>query len=111
MRVMTNGTNLITKQDAGRGLDAQFLVLGEGLSVVLLYINLSVTLDAEFATLRTLLITYCPLCASFSAPFRWIIESRSMTPATPIKQTCSLCVAGPGSHIVRFPVSQSNDST
>jgi len=78
MRLMTSGTKVITKQEAGRGLDAQFRVLGEGLPVVLPYIDQGVILDAEFATLKTLLTTYYPLCASFSEPFQTAIESRSM---------------------------------
>jgi multisite-specific tRNA:(cytosine-C5)-methyltransferase len=94
MRLMTSGTKVITKQEAGRGLEAQFRVLGEGLPVVLPYIDPSVILDTEFATLKTLLITYYPLCSSFSDPFRSVIENRS-----------------PGSHIVRFSAGQSNDST
>jgi multisite-specific tRNA:(cytosine-C5)-methyltransferase len=79
MRLMTSGTKVITKQEAGRGLEAQFRVLGEGLPVVLPYIDPSVILDTEFSTLKTLLMTYYPLCASFSEPFRTIIESRSKT--------------------------------
>ncbi|OAX37510.1 S-adenosyl-L-methionine-dependent methyltransferase [Rhizopogon vinicolor AM-OR11-026] len=94
MRLMTSGTKVITKQEAGRGLEAQFRVLGEGLPVVLPYIDPSVILDTEFATLRTLLMTYYPLCTSFSEPFRTAMESRS-----------------PGSHIIRFPAGQSDDST
>jgi len=78
MRLMTSGTKVITKQEAGRGLDAQFRILGEGLPVVLPYIDPGVILDAEFATLKTLLMTYYPLCASFSEPFQTAIESRSM---------------------------------
>jgi multisite-specific tRNA:(cytosine-C5)-methyltransferase len=78
MRLMTSGTKVITKQEAGRGLEAQFRVLGEGLPVVLPYIDPSVILDTEFATLKTLLMTYYPLCVSFSEPFRSAIDSRSM---------------------------------
>jgi multisite-specific tRNA:(cytosine-C5)-methyltransferase len=78
MRLMTSGTKVITKQEAGRGLEAQFRVLGEGLPVVLPYIDPSVILDAEFATLKTLLMTYYPLCASFADPFRSVIENKSM---------------------------------
>jgi multisite-specific tRNA:(cytosine-C5)-methyltransferase len=79
MRLMTSGTKVITKQEAGRGLEAQFRVLGEGLPVVLPYIDPSVILDTEFSTLKTLLMTYYPLCVSFSEPFRTVIESRSKT--------------------------------
>lgn len=84
MRLMTSGTKVITKQEAGRGLEAQFRVLGEGLPVVLPYIDPSVILDTEFSTLRTLLMTYYPLCTSFSEPFRTAIESRSKALATTI---------------------------
>jgi multisite-specific tRNA:(cytosine-C5)-methyltransferase len=108
---MTSGTKVITKQEAGRGLEAQFRVLGEGLPVVLPYIDPSVILDTEFATLKTLLMTNYPLCASFSEPFQSAIESRSMPLAITVDSTCLYCVLGPGSHIVRFPAGQSDDST
>ncbi|KAG1815222.1 uncharacterized protein BJ212DRAFT_264018 [Suillus subaureus] len=68
----------ITKQEAGRGLEAQFRVLGEGLPVVLPYIDPSVILDAKFAPLKTLLMAYYPPCTSFLDPFRSVIENRSM---------------------------------
>lgn len=111
MRLMTSGTKVITKQEAGRGLEAQFRVLGEGLPVVLPYIDPSVILDAEFATLKTLLITYYPLCTSFSEPFQTVIESRSMALATTFDWICSHRILGPGSHIIRIQAGQSDDST
>ncbi|KAG1859569.1 S-adenosyl-L-methionine-dependent methyltransferase [Suillus subalutaceus] len=86
MRLMTSGTKVITKQEAGRGLEAQFRVLGEGLPVVLPYIDPSVILDAEFVTLKTLLITYYPLCYIIFGPNK-----------------------SPGSHIVRFPAGCPHD--
>ncbi|KAF8551427.1 S-adenosyl-L-methionine-dependent methyltransferase [Imleria badia] len=94
MRLMTSGTKVITKQDAGRGMDAHFRVLGEGLPVVLPYIDPATIMTGDFAALRVLLQTYYPLCASLQEPFRSAIEAR-----------------GSGSHVVRFPASQSTDTT
>ena len=76
MRLMTAGTKVITKQDAGRGMDAQFRVLGEGLPVVLPYMDPAVIMVADVRALRVLLQTYYPLCASFGEPFREAIEAR-----------------------------------
>ncbi|KAF9226412.1 S-adenosyl-L-methionine-dependent methyltransferase [Gyrodon lividus] len=94
MRLMTSGTKVITKQEAGRGMDTHFRILGEGLPVVLPYVNPEAIMVAGFATLKTLLQTYYPLCASFPEPFKSAIEARSA-----------------GSHVVRFPASQSADTT
>ncbi|KAG8216542.1 S-adenosyl-L-methionine-dependent methyltransferase [Butyriboletus roseoflavus] len=94
MRLMTSGTKVITKQEAGRGMDANFRILGEGLPVVLPYIDPATIMTADFATLRVLLQTYYPLCVSFREPFKSAIEAR-----------------GCGSHVVRFPASQSVDTT
>lgn len=76
IRLMTSGTKVITKQEAGRGMDAHFRILGEGLPVVLPYIDPTMIMTADFATLRALLQTYYPLCASFQEPFRSAIEAR-----------------------------------
>ncbi|KAN0086028.1 S-adenosyl-L-methionine-dependent methyltransferase [Tylopilus felleus] len=97
MRLMTAGTKVITKQDAaaGRGFsDAHFRILGEGLPVVLPYVDPGTIVTADGAALRTLLQTYYPLCTSFQEPFRSVIEAR-----------------GSGSHVVRFPAAQTPDST
>jgi multisite-specific tRNA:(cytosine-C5)-methyltransferase len=76
MRLMTAGTKVITKQDAGRGMDAQFRVLGEGLPVVLPYLDSGTIMTADVRVLRVVLQTYYPLCASFEEPFRSAIEAR-----------------------------------
>ena len=39
MRLMTACTKVISRQDAGRGMDAQFRIMGEGLPVLLPYID------------------------------------------------------------------------
>ncbi|EGO03524.1 hypothetical protein SERLA73DRAFT_101720 [Serpula lacrymans var. lacrymans S7.3] len=94
LRLLTCGTKVITKQEAGRGLDTQFRVLGEGLPVVLPYINPESIMTSELSTLKTLLEAYYPLCTAFPEPFQSVIEAR----------------AG-GSHIVRFPSGKWKDST
>ena len=73
---MTAGTKVITKQDAGRGMDAQFRILGEGLPVVLPYLNPERIMTADVGVLRVVLQTYYPLCTSFGEPFRSAIEAR-----------------------------------
>jgi multisite-specific tRNA:(cytosine-C5)-methyltransferase len=59
----------LMKQETGWGVKVQFRVRGEGLPVVLPYIDPNVKLDAEFATLKTRLMTNHLLYASFSDPF------------------------------------------
>ncbi|KAF8434864.1 S-adenosyl-L-methionine-dependent methyltransferase [Boletus edulis BED1] len=93
MRLMTAGTKVITKQEAGRGMDAHFRILGEGLPVVLPYIDPATIMMADLKALKVLLQTYYPLCISFQEPFRSAIEAR-----------------GSGSHVVRFLASQSADA-
>ncbi|KAF9472978.1 S-adenosyl-L-methionine-dependent methyltransferase [Pholiota conissans] len=69
--------------------EAQFRVLGEGLPVVLPYVDPAFIIDGDMKTLRTLVEAYYPLCASFEEPFRGVVEGRAS-----------------GSHIVRFPLGQ-----
>ena len=78
MRLMASGTKVITKQEAARGIDAQYRVLGEGLPVVLPYIKPETILHSNFAALRVLLQSYYPLCASFGEPFRSEMDARGM---------------------------------
>ncbi|KIO09579.1 hypothetical protein M404DRAFT_14128 [Pisolithus tinctorius Marx 270] len=94
MRLMASGTKVITKQEAARGMDAQYRVLGEGLPVVLPYIKPEMIMHANFGALKALLQNYYPLCASFGEPFRSEIEAKD-----------------PGSHIVRFLAETSMDTT
>ncbi|KAH7882343.1 S-adenosyl-L-methionine-dependent methyltransferase [Phlebopus sp. FC_14] len=94
MRLMTSGTKVITRQDAARGMEAQFRILGEGLPVVLPYVNPETIMDTDLSTLKTLLQTYYPLCTSFPEPFKSAIEAR-----------------GSGSHVVRFAAGQWGDVT
>ncbi|KAI6037626.1 S-adenosyl-L-methionine-dependent methyltransferase [Pisolithus marmoratus] len=94
MRLMASGTKVITKQEAARGMDAQYRVLGEGLPVVLPYIKPEAIMYADLGVLKALLQNYYPLCASFGEPFRSEMEARA-----------------PGSHIVRFLAETSVDTT
>ena len=76
MRLMTAGTKVTTKQDAGRGMDPQFRILGKGLPVVLPNLDPEGIMTASVGVLKVVLETYCPLCASFGKPFRPAIEAR-----------------------------------
>ncbi|KAF4563898.1 hypothetical protein EYR36_003142 [Pleurotus pulmonarius] len=86
IRLTTAGTKVFAKQEAGKDGDAQFRVLGEGLPVVLPYIDPSTIMESGVSTLRILLKAYHPACASFEEPFRSQIESKSI-----------------GNHILRVP--------
>ncbi|KDQ22272.1 hypothetical protein PLEOSDRAFT_1059847 [Pleurotus ostreatus PC15] len=78
IRLTTAGTKVLAKQEAGRDGDAQFRVLGEGLPVVLPYIDPSTIMESGVGTLRILLKAYHPTCASFEEPFRSQIESKDI---------------------------------
>ena len=88
MRLMTAGTKVITKQDAGRGMDAQFRILGEGLPVVLPYLDPERIMTADVGVLKVVLQTYYPLCTSFGEPFRSAIEARGKR----YRDDAALCV-------------------
>jgi multisite-specific tRNA:(cytosine-C5)-methyltransferase len=74
IRLTTAGTKVFAKQEAGKGLDIQFRVLGEGLPVILPYIDPSSIITADIATLRILVESYYPLCSNFAEPFRGFIQ-------------------------------------
>jgi hypothetical protein len=76
MRLMAAGTKVFAKQDAGKGAEPQFRVLGEGLPVILPYIHLSTIITADLVSLKTLIQTYYPLCSSFPEPFKTTVEAR-----------------------------------
>ncbi|KDR72476.1 hypothetical protein GALMADRAFT_252559 [Galerina marginata CBS 339.88] len=87
IRLTAAGTKVFAKQEAGKGSEAQFRVLGEGLPVVLPYIDSSTIIAGDMTSLKTLVEAYYPLCSNFEEPFRTIVEARST-----------------GSHIVQFPL-------
>lgn len=57
-------------------MDASFRVLGEGLPVVLPYIDPTTILDGDIEILKTLISVYYPLCGTFPEPFKSVIETR-----------------------------------
>lgn len=76
IRLTFAGTKILSKQEGGKGVDAQFRVLGEGLPVVLPYIDPESVVTGDLASLRTLIESYYPLCSSFGDPFRSVIEGK-----------------------------------
>ncbi|PBK71008.1 S-adenosyl-L-methionine-dependent methyltransferase [Armillaria solidipes] len=94
IRLNAAGTRVLAKQEAGKGVDAQFRILGEGLPVVLPFTDPATILSGDLETLKILVQSYYPLCSSFSEPFKSVIEEK---PA--------------GSHIIRFPPEKSEGAT
>lgn len=90
IRLITAGTKVFTKQDAGKGADPQFRVLGEGLPVILTYVDQSTIITADLASLKTLVQSYYPLCSSFTDPFKSTVESRRKTQLCSLAHTYSL---------------------
>ena len=76
LRIINAGTKVFTKQEGGRGMEPSFRVLGEGLPVVLPFIDPVTILDGDIAVLKILITTYYPLCAAFGEPFKSAIEAR-----------------------------------
>ncbi|KAF8906542.1 S-adenosyl-L-methionine-dependent methyltransferase [Gymnopilus junonius] len=87
IRLTAAGTKVFAKQEAGKGTEAQFRVLGEGLPVVIPYIDPASIISGDIASLKTLVESHYPLCSNFPEPFRTTVEARPT-----------------GSHIVRFPL-------
>ena len=56
-----------------------FRVLGEGLPVVLPYVEPGWILDGDVKALRVLVERYYPLCESFAEPFRERVEARGQS--------------------------------
>ncbi|KAJ7125879.1 S-adenosyl-L-methionine-dependent methyltransferase [Mycena filopes] len=86
IRLTFAGTKVFTKQEAGRGADAQFRVLGEALPLVLPYMDPSTIVDADLEVLKILVEKAYPLCVVFPEPFCGLLTARAT-----------------GSHVVRFP--------
>lgn len=76
LRIVNAGTKVFTKQEGGRGMEPSFRVLGEGLPVVLPFIDPATILDGDIVVLKTLIGTYYPLCAAFGEPFKSAVEAR-----------------------------------
>ncbi|KAF7291909.1 tRNA (Cytosine-5-)-methyltransferase [Mycena indigotica] len=94
IRLTFAGTKIFVKQEAGRGLEAQFRVLGEAVPLVLPYVDRAGIIDGDFDVLRALVAGHYPLCETFHEPFKSAsIAARS------------------GGHIVRFPQGNGEDAT
>ncbi|TFK66350.1 S-adenosyl-L-methionine-dependent methyltransferase [Pluteus cervinus] len=89
IRLTSAGTKVMVKQEAGRGAEAQYRILAEGLPVVLPYLDPAALIIGDLASLKTLVESYYPLCTTFQGPFREVIEARN-----------------PGGYIVRFPAGE-----
>ncbi len=76
IRLNAAGTKVLAKQEAGKGVDAQFRILGEGLPVVLPFTDPATILSGDLETLKILVQSYYPLCSSFSEPFKSVIEEK-----------------------------------
>lgn len=79
IRLTFAGTKVFTKQEAGRGADAQFRVLGEALPLVLPYTDPATIVDGDLAVLKVLVEGAYPLCSAFpEGSFRTILEDRGV---------------------------------
>jgi multisite-specific tRNA:(cytosine-C5)-methyltransferase len=76
LRLTACGTKVFAKQEAGKGSEAQYRILGEGLPVILPFLKPNTVVDAPISALKTLVEAYYPLCAAFVEPFRGALESR-----------------------------------
>ncbi|KXN81699.1 tRNA (cytosine(34)-C(5))-methyltransferase [Leucoagaricus sp. SymC.cos] len=82
IRLTFAGTKILSKQEGGKGVDAQFRVLGEGLPVVLPYVEPGSIVTGDLESLRLLIASYYPLCSSFGDPFKAAIESKGWSRST-----------------------------
>jgi multisite-specific tRNA:(cytosine-C5)-methyltransferase len=78
IRLSWCGMKVMTKQEGGKNVGGQFRVLGEGLSVVLPYMDPKCILDADVPALKILLEDNYPLCSSFSGHFKSEIENKGV---------------------------------
>ena len=80
LRLMTCGTKVMGKQEGAaakrEGAELQFRVLGEGLPVLLPFIDADSIVTADLPTLKILMETYYPLVTGFPEPFRSMIEAK-----------------------------------
>lgn len=79
IRLTTAGTKVFSKQEGGKGIEAQFRVLGEGLPVVLSYVDPKTILEGDISCLRVLLESNYPLSTSLPESFGKVIESQRVS--------------------------------
>ncbi|KAF8634819.1 hypothetical protein AX17_004071 [Amanita inopinata Kibby_2008] len=90
IRLTAAGTKVMAKQEAGKGADAQFRVLGEGLPIILPFVDESTIVAGDLPSLRTLLSSNYPLLSTFEEPFKGMVQDRLI-----------------GNHLVKFPIGHS----
>jgi multisite-specific tRNA:(cytosine-C5)-methyltransferase len=78
IRLTFAGTKVLSKQEGGKGVEAQFRVLDDGLSAVLPYVDPESIIAGDLKSLRTLIESYYPLCTSFGEPFKTAIEDKGV---------------------------------
>lgn len=76
IRLHTAGTKVFTKHDGGKAIEAQFRVVGEGVPVVIPFMDPGFLIPGDLANLRVFLESYFPLCTTFQEPFRGVMEAR-----------------------------------
>ncbi|KAG6876664.1 hypothetical protein C0993_001409 [Termitomyces sp. T159_Od127] len=81
IRLTAAGTKVFSKQEgrkAAAGTEPHFRVLGEGLPVILPFVNPEKIVTADLSTLKLLVQNYYPLMSSFSEPFKGAAEALSV---------------------------------
>lgn len=109
IRLTAAGTKVMSKQEAGKGLQAQFRVLGEGLPVLLPFIEYSTIIASGLNSLRILLTTPYPLISTFDDPFRERIQNCPMGSLI-IKLAPGCIIGGRLAHELVLPIWKSNVS-
>jgi multisite-specific tRNA:(cytosine-C5)-methyltransferase len=78
IRLASAGTKVFSRQESGKNVDPQFRVLGEGLPVILPFVDPLSIITGDMAVLKTLLKSYYPLCSDFEEPFKSFIVAQGM---------------------------------
>ncbi|THV05365.1 cytosine-5--methyltransferase [Dendrothele bispora CBS 962.96] len=94
IRLTAAGTKVFTKQEGGKGNEAQYRILGEGLPVVLPYVDPANVIQGNMSALKVFVESHYPLTTSFEEPFRDILDE--------------LCL---GCHVVKFPPGDLDDAS
>ncbi|KNZ76958.1 Putative tRNA (cytosine-5-)-methyltransferase C23C4.17 [Termitomyces sp. J132] len=96
IRLSAAGTKVFTKQEGGKAsaeAEPHFRVLGEGLPVILPFVNPETIITADLSSLKILIQSYYPLVTSFSESFKSIVEG-----------------LGVGSHAIKISPAESDDA-
>lgn len=75
IRLTAAGTKVFTKQEGGKGIEAQYRILGEGLPVILPYTDSESIITGDMNILKTLVLSPYPLCTSFEESFRSVLDT------------------------------------